>query len=70
MLNVIADKVNLPKSKLKTVMDKYGNIAGASTTIVLDELNQNGDLREGSTILMSAIGSGWAWGSVLLNFEK
>lgn len=70
MLNVIADKVNLPKSKLKTVMNKYGNIAGASIPIVLDELNQSGELVEGSTILMSAIGSGWAWGSVLINFEK
>lgn len=70
MLNVIAEKVNLPKDKLKTVMNKYGNIAGASIPIVLDELNQNGELKEGSTILMSAIGSGWAWGSVLMNFEK
>jgi len=70
MLNLIAEKVNLPKSKLKTVMNKYGNIAGASIPIVLDELNQSGELVEGSTILMSAIGSGWAWGSVLINFEK
>ena len=70
MLNLIAEKVNLPKDKLKTVMNKYGNIAGASIPIVLDELNQSGELIEGSTILMSAIGSGWAWGSVLINFEK
>lgn len=68
MLNLIAEKVNLSKDKLKTVMDKYGNIAGASIPIVLDELNQSGELTEGSTILMSAIGSGWAWGSVLINF--
>lgn len=70
MLNLIAEKVSLPKNKLKTVMDKYGNIAGASIPIVLDELNQSGELIEGSTILMSAIGSGWVWGSVLINFEK
>jgi 3-oxoacyl-[acyl-carrier-protein] synthase III len=70
MLNLIAEKVNLSKDKLKTVMNKYGNIAGASIPIVLDELNQSGELTEGSTILLSAIGSGWAWGSVLIKSEK
>lgn len=70
MLKLIAEKVGLPTEKLKTVMNKYGNIAGASIPIVLDEVNRDGELKDDSTVLMSAIGSGWAWGSVLINFEK
>jgi len=70
MLKHICDEVGLPKDKLKTVMGKYGNIAGASIPIVLDEIRRSGDLQYGSKVLLSAIGSGWVWGSILMNYEK
>lgn len=70
MLKQIADDVNIPISKLKTVMGKYGNIAGASIPIVLDDVKRSEGLRYGDKILMSAIGSGWAWGSIILDYKK
>jgi 3-oxoacyl-[acyl-carrier-protein] synthase-3 len=70
MLKHICNEVELPTDKLKTVMGKYGNIAGASIPIVLDEIRKSGDLQYGSKVLLSAIGSGWAWGSILMNYEK
>ena len=70
MLKHICNEVNLPLDKLKTVMDKYANIAGASIPIVLDEIKKNKGLHYGNKILMSAIGSGWAWGSIILDYKK
>lgn len=70
MLKTIADKVKLPHSKLRTVMHKYANIAGASIPIVLDDIKQQGILHRGNKLLLTAIGSGWAWGSVIINYEN
>jgi 3-oxoacyl-[acyl-carrier-protein] synthase-3 len=70
MLKLIAEEIGLPESKLTTVMDKYGNIAGASIPIALDYLKRKGKLKHGNNILLTAIGSGWAWGSIILKYGE
>jgi len=69
MLLDIAKQVGLDEKKLKKVMHKYANIAGASIPIALDDAFSNGEIHIGSKILLSAIGSGWSWGSVVINYE-
>jgi 3-oxoacyl-[acyl-carrier-protein] synthase-3 len=69
MLKAIADEVKLPHNKLRTVMHKYANIAGASVPITLDDVKQQGILHKGDKLLLTAIGSGWAWGSIIINYE-
>ena len=70
MLQAIAEKVNLPFSKVVTVMDKYANTAAASIPIALDNYIKAGKMKEGSTILLASIGSGWTWGVGLVNWKK
>lgn len=70
MIQQICDKVGLPHKKIKKVMHKYGNIAGASIPIALEESITNGEIVHGDKILLTAIGSGWSWGSVVVNYEK
>jgi 3-oxoacyl-[acyl-carrier-protein] synthase-3 len=53
-----------------TVMDKYANIAGASVPIALDDAVKNGEIKKGDTIVLTAIGSGWTWGSTILKWIK
>ena len=50
-------------------MNKYGNIAGASIPIALAESIENNEIESGDKILLTAIGSGWSWGSMLINYE-
>ena len=69
MLKLIASKVGLPENKLKTIMHKYGNVAGASIPIALSEALENNEIKKGDKILLTAIGSGWSWGSIVLNYE-
>ena len=68
MLKLIATEVGIPHNKVKTVMHKYGNIAGASVPIALDEAKKEGKFKEGDTLLLTAIGSGWSWGSIVVNY--
>ena len=69
MLKLIASKVGIPEDKVKTVMHKYGNIAGASIPIAFDEARKNNEVSKGDTLLFTAIGSGWSWGSIVINYE-
>lgn len=70
MLKLIAQEVGLEEGKLKTVMEKYANIAGASIPIVLDDINKQNLIKPKHKLLLTAIGSGWAWGSVIINYEN
>ena len=69
ILKIIAEKNKIPFNKVKTVMDKYANIAGASIPIALDESIKNKEIKKGEKILLTAIGSGWTWGSLVINYE-
>ena len=70
ILKIIAEDLGIPMSKVKTVMDKYANIAGASVPIALDDAVKNGEIKKGDTIVLTAIGSGWTWGSTILKWVK
>lgn len=69
MLKIIAEKNKIPFNKVKTVMDKYANIAGSSIPIALDEAICKGEIEKGDKILLTAIGSGWTWGSIIINYQ-
>ena len=70
ILKLIANDINIPMTKVKTVMDRYGNIAGASIPIALHEALTNNEIVKGDKILLTAIGSGWTWGTILINYEN
>jgi len=70
ILKIIAENLGFPMSKVKTVMDRYANIAGASVPIALDDAVKNGEIKKGDIIVLTAIGSGWTWGSTILQWVK
>ena len=69
VLRDIAREVGLPTHKIKAVMEKYGNIAGASIPIALDDAFKKNQIHDGDKLLLTAIGSGWSWGSLVVNHE-
>jgi 3-oxoacyl-[acyl-carrier-protein] synthase-3 len=70
ILKLIANELGIPMSKVKTVMDKYANIAGASIPIALDDAVKNSEIKKGDIIVLTAVGSGWTWGSTILKWIK
>ena len=41
------------------IMDKYANLASASIPVAMNEV-------DGNNLLLVAIGSGWTWGTVII----
>ena len=65
MLKKLADIIGIDWSKVLTNMDKYGNTAAASIPILLDE----NEFKLGDRLLLAAIGSGWTYGAIILEWS-
>lgn len=65
MSNYIAKKVKANPAKILHSIQKYGNTAGTSIPLCMVENREK--IRPYSTVLMNAIGAGFAYGTVLLN---
>lgn len=69
ILKSVAKDVGMDMGQVKTVQHKYGNIAGASIPIALHDAMEKGEIVKGDKIVLSAVGAGWAWGSMVINYE-
>ncbi len=64
----IAHKLHVPIEKFPSNMDHCGNTSGASVPLLLDEINRQGLIKSGDTIVMAGFGAGLTWGSVVLTW--
>lgn len=68
MIDTIAKKVKMDKSKILYSIDKFGNTS--ATSIPLTMVHKKEQLNNGELLLMNAIGSGFAWGTMLMYFNN
>jgi 3-oxoacyl-[acyl-carrier-protein] synthase-3 len=68
IIQAVADRMEIPMERVGVNLDRYGNTSAASIPIVLDELVRSGRIREGSLLLIQAIGSGLTWGSAIMKW--
>ena len=68
ILQGVADRCGLPMDKFFLNIEKYGNTSSASIPIALDECVREGRVKEGMTLLMTALGGGFAWGSAMVKW--
>jgi 3-oxoacyl-[acyl-carrier-protein] synthase-3 len=64
----VAQRCELPLSKFHLNLERYGNTSSASVPIALDEAVRAGKIREGETLLLCALGAGFAYGSALVRW--
>jgi 3-oxoacyl-[acyl-carrier-protein] synthase-3 len=69
-LTELCEKLGTRKYQSVTSKVAKHNIAGASVPIALDDAVKNGEIKKGDTIVLTAIGSGWTWGSTILKWVK
>src|SRR5262249_61899993 len=55
ILKRTAEVLDVPFSRMQTNLQSYGNTAGASVPLMLDEANRSGRIREGDLLLFAAI---------------
>jgi len=64
----VQKKFNLPDEKVYNNIQKYGNTTAASIPIALSEAIEEGKIKRGDLVLLSAFGSGFTWGSILFEY--
>lgn len=68
IIDALVKKLNADRSKVFVNIDRYGNTSSASVPIALDEALRTGQVTPGMTVLMTAFGGGFAWGSAIVRF--
>jgi 3-oxoacyl-[acyl-carrier-protein] synthase-3 len=65
ILDGIAKKLGIPQQKVVMTLAKHGNTSAASVPLALNQAFEDRRLREGSMVLMEAMGGGFTWGAAL-----
>ena len=64
----IQRKFRLSDDQVYNNIQKYGNTTAASIPIALTEAWEAGKVKEGDKVVLAAFGSGFTWGSVMINW--
>ncbi len=64
----IQKKFGLSDDQVFNNIQKYGNTTAASIPIALTEAWEQGKIKEGDKVVLVAFGSGFTWGSVIINW--
>ena len=64
----IAQQLHVPDEKIPHNIQRYGNTTAATIPILLAECVRDGRLRPGMKVAMAAFGSGFTWGSAIIDW--
>ena len=68
ILDGIAKKLGVDPAKIVVTLDKHGNTSAASIPLALNQAFEDHRIKEGSLVLMEAMGGGFTWGAVLVRW--
>lgn len=64
----VAKRLDVEIEKFPMNLQEYGNTSSASIPILLDEMNRDGRLKPGQTIVLAGFGAGLSWGAAVLRW--
>ncbi len=65
IIDATGRRLKIPKEKVYSNIERYGNVSVASIPICLHELKEDGKLKKGNIIVMDAFGAGFTWAAVV-----
>lgn len=68
ILDGIAKKLAVSPSKIMMTLEKHGNTSAASIPLALNQAFEEHRVKDGSLVLMEAMGGGFTWGAVLVRW--
>ena len=68
IMEAVAKKLSLPEEKIMVTIDRFGNTSASTIGIALVEARAAGRIKAGDKVLLGVFGSGFTWGSALLQF--
>lgn len=70
MIDALAERLNLEKSKVISNIEYYGNMSAASILVAIRESIDNGEIKLPATVMLSAFGAGMTAGNAIIKLEK
>jgi len=68
IIEATAKKLGVSMDKVVVTVAQHGNTSAASIPLALDAAVRDGRIKPGQNILMEAVGGGFTWGAVLINW--
>jgi 3-oxoacyl-[acyl-carrier-protein] synthase-3 len=68
IINAAIDVLKIPRTKVFSNLERYGNTSAGSIPLALDEAIATGRLRRGQLAVISGFGAGLAWGTAVIRY--
>lgn len=68
IVRAVGERLELDQAKVVDCIEKTGNMSAASIPFALDAARQDGRLRPGARVLLSAFGAGFTWGGGVIEW--
>ena len=69
IISAVGERLGLPGDRVIDCLAEHGNTSAASIPIALSQAAEQGMLRHGSRVLLSAFGAGLTWGAGIIEWE-
>ncbi len=68
ILKAVSERLELPAERVADYVGETGNTSAASIPLTLSLLREDGRLRSGQRLLLSAVGAGFTWGAGVVDW--
>ncbi|MDA9745834.1 ketoacyl-ACP synthase III [Prochlorococcus sp. AH-736-K20] len=68
ILDSVGDRLKIPREKILSNLERYGNTSAATIPLVMDEAIRNNRIKQNDIIATSGFGAGLSWGSALIKW--
>jgi 3-oxoacyl-[acyl-carrier-protein] synthase III len=68
IIQAAGQRLGIPEEKTAVVIDRYGNTSSASVPLALADAVERGQVKSGSTMLLSGFGGGMTWASAVVRW--
>ncbi len=66
IIDGVGKKLELPEEKVIVTVNEHGNTSAASIPLALSESFDNGKIKKGDLVVLTAMGAGFTWGGALI----
>jgi 3-oxoacyl-[acyl-carrier-protein] synthase III len=66
IIQMVLQQLGIPETKTHYTIDRFGNTTSATIPMTLNEALEQGKVKRGQLVALTAFGSGFTWGSTLL----
>lgn len=68
ILDATAKRLGIPSERVVVTVDRHANTSAASVPLALDCAVRDGRIKRGQKVMLAAVGGGFTWGAVLLEY--